>query len=783
MLMVEEPVNAVRGKQVEAAILRVLGAQPPMDFDAAVTAMLEVEKLPVTGVVAEGIRAAHEAYLNTRGEPQVEVFPHPSGDSNKAVLVAVSRDRVAMLNDVIGPVSDEDEMGANLQTTGAQTVGEAAFVILNIGDIGPKGFPAFGAVKSKILGLLSTPTVPDSFRERLRPFEAQMEGTSVRSMYAAYKNLQGSQPPHYVMRSRYVPDRATQSALTILVRDQERFGGLDAQIREIIERNQLQIVTTGGAQMAFNVEYQEKSDHQKVRILRYVVNAPRDDPRVINARDNVQEELVNPPAAPTAAATPPLPALLQPHKAEVAELVRLGKDQRVHFKAVAGLKGGQTLLMIIGPKDEPGVFNIVTHTLDNAKISMDDLGAYDTDHAGLSFAIVGVPLEALSRPSAPGKDSVLKEIEDGIAKRYPTQEEITLRTQLNQILNPEEVELLMSHYRAYRGVPMRSVDPGAAAGEIYISAIAPYSPPLPDLKKLLTEQIEKTVQEKARESGLRPDQIPNVVSIISIQPTEKLQPVVTEEPHPVVTEKLQPAVLVLISMNLSQEAIFRFGLDDAVEEAISHLSGESQAGAEETIVAPPVRTPATSRLAPATVTRTAVPAGTLPSTSGVLGTFSYADTRSQINLLPELRLTTSTAATPAVFGVISGPADTRGLAAGVALSRRASGSDGHAVPVIFIVENQKEEAALTSLGVSVEQIIRVDPSGRYKTVDAAVEQAGGWLSGMYSVTRVVELGVRQPVPVLLLKLLENLFGIRLEDSESIRAWQEVIDQATLVLQV
>ena len=237
-------------------------------------------------------------------------------------------------------------------------------------------------------------------------------------------------------------------------------------------------------------------------------------------------------------------------------------------------------------------------------------------------------------------------------------------------------------------------------------------------------------------------------------------------------------------VNAAVEAIERglrrlgAGLEEVVGAQVGVLPGPGIGTGKPPVIEP--RT-VTSNPAAVAVTEAGAPAGVVPPTSGARGTFDFADLRIKINLLPQLQLTNSATISQAVFGVIAGPEDIRGLATGIALSRRAFGPNGEPVPVIFIVKDQAQAEALQALGVSIEQILIVGSSEKYRTVDATANEASELLRGLWNVTSVVELGVYKPVSPLLLEILENLFGIKLDNSPAIKAWQEAIDQADVEL--
>ncbi len=169
----------------------------------------------------------------------------------------------------------------------------------------------------------------------------------------------------------------------------------------------------------------------------------------------------------------------------------------------------------------------------------------------------------------------------------------------------------------------------------------------------------------------------------------------------------------------------------------------------------------------------APPAGIAPS-----GTVSFAALKQQLDSLPPLVLTSSDSVVQTIYGVVAGPQE---FAPGLALSKQAYNADGLRVPVIFIARNEAQAAGLEALAVDPTFIYRVDPSGPYPTIAVAEQRASAVLASM-GVTRVVPLGVTNPVPPLLLTLLENLFGIKLNDSPAIELWQKTITQAGLEIQ-
>lgn len=692
-------------------------AVPLMDFNAAVTAMLEVEKLPVTGVIVEGARAAHEAYLSTRGEPQVEVFPHPSGDSNKAVLVAVSRDRVGMLNDVIGPVSDEDGMGANLQTTGAQTIGDAAFVILNIGDIGPKGFSAFEAVKSKIRSLLSTPTVPDSFRRRLQPFDAQMEGTSVRSMYAAYKNLQGLKTPNYVIRSRYVPNRTVQSALTIIVRDEERFRSLDAVAREVIWRNQLQIVSSKGAEMAFNVDYLEEPGQQRVLILRYVINAPRDDLRVVEAWTNLKEQV----GGDVTPVTSEIQDILQPHRGVVDSLIReYETNQKVEFRLLPGSTSDQTIVAISGRSQTPGILGILTGTMAQADISLSDVGIYNAGGVGIAYVVVNVSGNELRKRHAQDDEklpgiSVENVLASRIAAHFPTPEQFEFQNWLSRQNRTEtEIAWLTSLYHYYHGFPRVAVEevPESEGGEMAVVGLTPYASLKSVSEPDFARAVEARIQSLANEAGIPP-----------VQNATPLTTFVREYEFP------HPMVVVQLTFQMSRSRLFDLGIAEAVEDVLTQLSAPSavsSAGLEEV---------------------------------------DLTDLRDRI--LPE----SSTSVTSGV-SIIAGP-HVSALALGAAISKVTTSDGQAAAQVVFVVENEAEAERVNQLATPLMVFAASDP--QYGSVEAALAAARDFMKGAQ------ELGTNnRPVPESIQLILQRLFGIELGGA-SVPVWQSYVDRVTGVL--
>lgn len=208
-----------------------------------------------------------------------------------------------------------------------------------------------------------------------------------------------------------------------------------------------------------------------------------------------------------------------------------------------------------------------------------------------------------------------------------------------------------------------------------------------------------------------------------------------------------------------------------------------KAGLEESAaaVAPAVPpAPVTPTLVgPAAATATA---NRTPATLTVAQQALADSARQQINLLPQLTLASQASVAAGALGVIAGPEDDRGLAAGVAISRRAVGPDGKLIPVVFITKDEAQHRALIALGVSEESILRVGAGERYGTVNAAVDQATSWLRGMWNASRIIPLGVDDTIPPQMIQVLRNLFGVELEEDESVEAWQEAVEEAHRLIQ-
>lgn len=482
----------------------------------------------------------------------------------------------------------------------------------------------------------------------------------------------------------------------------------------------------------------------------------------------------------------PMPGPLQRIRDRVDELIdRFEDDPRVDFIAEPGPEEGQTTLVIIGRKDEPGLLEILTGPIAEAGINVSDHGPYDTDDAGLSYVVVDASAEELDRKQGAfgGKRSAFEEIQSRIGKRYPSEEEERLRFQLvDRRLSDREIDWLVDDlYRSYEGVPRVLV--GQEAGATTILGIFPYEPPLPDIDQRLAEALARRAQKEAAEQRT---QVPQIVpsSIFT---------------HELDSPRRGPVAFVLITLPLSQQQITDLGVIDEFENFLSRLSGKAQAGLEaiETGIAP-VGVPgigfvggqpvAPTVVADASATRTEFTAAVTTSetagapvataTTAGTGIVSSMALKAQLDSLPPLVLTSSDSVAQVIYGVVAGP---QGLAPGVALSKQAYNADGLRIPVIFIARHEAQAAGLEALGVDPTFIYRVDPSGPYPTIAVAEERASALLASM-GVTRVVPLGVTNPVPPLLLVMLENLFGIRLDNSPAIELWQRAITQAGLEIQ-
>lgn len=118
-------------------------------------------------------------------------------------------------------------------------------------------------------------------------------------------------------------------------------------------------------------------------------------------------------------------------------------------------------------------------------------------------------------------------------------------------------------------------------------------------------------------------------------------------------------------------------------------------------------------------------------------------------------------------GLVAGPHAT-GLAYGVAFEGKVTNA------VAFIVEKPEHAAGLEELGFSPNAIFMVG-SSEYPTLDSAITAAQESLAALWGVSNAVELGTRGPVNQVLQQILENLFGIKLEEGD-VAIWQTFIER-------
>jgi fructoselysine-6-P-deglycase FrlB-like protein len=139
----------------------------------------------------------------------------------------------------------------------------------------------------------------------------------------------------------------------------------------------------------------------------------------------------------------------------------------------------------------------------------------------------------------------------------------------------------------------------------------------------------------------------------------------------------------------------------------------------------------------------------------------------------------SAASIASSIGVVAGTSDRKGLAYGVALTR-VTMSDGTALPVAFVVDTAQQQANLQQMGISPNAIFRAG-TPEYGTAADAVAAANRWLTEIYSVGQVVDIGATRPIAQRIQQLLDMVFGIKIT-SEAAALWDSFIDRATLALQ-
>ena len=123
------------------------------------------------------------------------------------------------------------------------------------------------------------------------------------------------------------------------------------------------------------------------------------------------------------------------------------------------------------------------------------------------------------------------------------------------------------------------------------------------------------------------------------------------------------------------------------------------------------------------------------------------------------------------IGVIAGP---YGLAYGAALTR-AKGADGNPIPVVMIVENQRQKELAEKVATSAHVILLSEHGG---DVRRAVQAAKKHLADIAGVSQPLEVGTDGEVKISVARALDR-FGIV---PESVQLWTDFIRDAALAFQ-
>lgn len=456
---------------------------------------------------------------------------------------------------------------------------------------------------------------------------------------------------------------------------------------------------------------------------------------------------VTPPGVPPVRPTPPpqpvgFPTTLGPHRQAVemlrAELVEEVLQQfnpeepEILFRHRYLPEANVTVLVVMGETNQPGLIGAVSGPLTGINI-LDD-GPVE-DHGDISYFVAQgqVPQEVL--------DSIADQIRSIVPLHFDRQ-----MRNADPLLTLEDIEVLHLAYGTVRqrgGFDVRvSVSPYNESHSRITVALQDLPPNDPRREQVM-DSIRRALQARRRSVlGALLDTVYRGVWLLQ-----------------------------LTVDNREGSATVRGAMEE-IEGALRQLTA---AGLEQE----------PARLAPAPVALpTPARSGLVPvaTTTARVSPLNSVEVWTQVNLLPQLHFTPEILEEPGTFGIIAGPADDRALAAGVALSRRSIGPNREPVPVVFIVTEDYQFQGLIALGVSTESIIRVDPAGKYKTVDSAVNEATAWLKELWKVNRVVPLGVTDPVPLLVLGIFRNVLGVRTIDDQILKAWQQRIDDVYRFLQ-